>query len=373
MITAAALLLCTATLYNNSFAMASNDKETPSSFLRGGGNNNRGLREENRIGRSSSGIAATSDNTLVVPAHLETTTAEIADPPCSVHVELTCPEEEPLEINNGCEGPFRVVTMRYNGGGCDQSDSLQSRHGFACIDSANPPSTIVGTENYIVVTTTSRSGNNEKTYFEGPIVVGDEYTLNAEEEFDVLEGEMRIDVYDSEGGNLLQTTTNVLLDCSNPVFLFDSFGSSQVTSWKEAYTGRVVDFSPSPELRTGGVGVVIVNNNGNNNSTTTTPIRLVEMTLLTNVQDEPFNLTDTVKNLELQPEEKWELPGAYYFDYYAGSLPKTRYTFFTTVIAEPLLSAVTDNTISYNSGDASGRRLTAGQHCIDYAQIECVL
>ena len=244
---------------------------------------------------------------------------------CSVNVELTCPIPVPIAIDNGCIDPFQVVHFRYNGGDCSQSDNLETRQDFTCTDSIDNEgldltnSTAEGNESYIVVT----SRSSEEIYFSGSVAVGEEYILNANEQYSVLNGEMTITIFDSEGGDILQTT-DLLLDCTNPLFLFDKFGSNQVTAWKET-SGREV--SP-PELnRTGTIGVVV------NNFDSDKPIRLVEMTLLSNIQDMPIEYTSEVQGQVLQPGSEFQLSG-YEFNY--DLTTRTRYTFFTTIIAEPL-------------------------------------
>ena len=245
---------------------------------------------------------------------------------CSVNVELTCPIPVPIAIDNGCIDPFQVVHFRYNGGDCSQSDNLETRQEFNCTDSIDNEgldltnSTAEGNESYIVVTSRNSS---EEIYFSGSVAVGEEYILNANEQYSVLDGEMTITIFDSEGGDILQTT-DLLLDCTNPLFLFDKFGSNQVTAWKET-SGREV--SP-PELnKTGTIGVVV------NNFDSDIPIRLVEMTLLSNIQDMPIEYTSEVQGQVLQPGSGFQLSG-YEFNY--DLTTRTRYTFFTTIIAEPL-------------------------------------
>merc|ERR1711865_1177900 len=52
-------------------------------------------------------------------------------------------------------------------------------------------------------------------------------------------GSTTITVYTSQGGDVLQTVTLNDMTCTNPLFLFDKFGASQVTEWVET-SGRVV-------------------------------------------------------------------------------------------------------------------------------------
>jgi hypothetical protein len=258
---------------------------------------------------------------------------------CNVTVEFgECPAPEPVAIDNGCENPFQVITLRYNGGDCMQSHNLLERHEFTCDDTNGGPPTSSSTPNYITVT--SRSGN--ETYFEGNVSIGDEYTLNADEEYSVLIGEMTISVYDTKGGNMLQKT-NLLLDCTNELFLFDRFGASQVTSWKEI-NGREVKL-PDPTTRTASIAVTV------NNPDDSSSMRLVEMTLLGNMQEEAVDYTPEIKDVLLVPQQTLSL-NPYQFQYKSGNGNRNRYTLFTTVVAE--------------SSNGS-------EECSDSAMLECVL
>merc|ERR1712113_587528 len=119
------------------------------------------------------------------------------------------------------------------------------------------------------------------------------------------------------GGNTLQTIDLLAMDCSKPLFLFDKFGSSQVVEWEET------------SVQTGSVGVTIRNRDS------ATPIRLTKLELLNNLREVPIDYTAIVQNKALQPDEELE-PLSLDFEYDVATDTKTRYTFFATVIAEPL-------------------------------------
>merc|ERR1711865_1102164 len=113
----------------------------------------------------------------------------------------------PIAGDNDCIDPTRTITYKLN----------------------------VGTAGTYYIEATG-SGNN--VYFSGSVPVGSEYTLNAGRAFDSL-GSATIKVYTSQGGDVLQTVTLNDMTCTNPLFLFDKFGASQVTEWVET-SGRVV-------------------------------------------------------------------------------------------------------------------------------------
>jgi len=257
---------------------------------------------------------------------------------CSVGVTLNCPVPEEITLDNDCVDPFQVITFQYNSGDCSQSDNLNDRHDFTCTDlNSGGPTSSEGSKSYIVVN--SKSGN--ETYFSGSVAVGEEYTLNANGLYGILIADMIITIYDTEGGNILQKT-ELRLDCSNSLFLFDRFGASQVTSWKEI-SGREVTATPETN-RNGKIAITVEN-------PSTSPIRLIEMTLLSNTEDLPINYTSEVRDTVLQPIDEVSLTD-YQFNYDLAT--RTRYTFFTTIIAE---LADGDNT----------------NQCNSYHTIECVL
>jgi len=146
----------------------------------------------------------------------------------------------PIAGDNGCIDPTRTITYRLNGGTCAQSDTTMSRSLFTCEDASSGQT--VGTAGIYYIEAT---GSENNVYFSGSVPVGSEYTLNANRAFDSL-GSTTITVYTSQGGDVLQTVTLNDMTCTNPLFLFDKFGASQVTEWVET-SGRVVTSGMSKE------------------------------------------------------------------------------------------------------------------------------
>jgi hypothetical protein len=156
------------------------------------------------------------------------------------------------------------------------------------------------------------------------VKVGEKYTLNADRTFDKLSADMTLTIFESEGGAVLQVT-DVHLSCSQPLFLFDKFGASQVTEWVET-SGRVVTDTQTG-VETGTIQVALGTSNEQ------MPVRLLEMTVLTNTQDQPIDYTPQVAGQILEPGSSIELPG-FEIDVELGQ--QVRYTFFTTIIGETL-------------------------------------
>merc|ERR1712238_359141 len=155
------------------------------------------------------------------------------DPKNALTIAPVASTNAPIAGDNDCIDPTRTITYKLNGGTCAQSDSMMSRSLFTCDDASSGQT--VGTAGTYYIEATG-SGNN--VYFSGSVPVGSEYTLNAGRAFDSL-GSATIKVYTSQGGDVLQTVTLNDMTCTNPLFLFDKFGASQVTEWVET-SGRVV-------------------------------------------------------------------------------------------------------------------------------------
>jgi hypothetical protein len=240
---------------------------------------------------------------------------------CIIDISLTgCPQYN-SSLDNNCDGRPQIITFRHNGGDCSQSDNLQPRQKFNCADENGGPPTGQGTPNYIVAVPTG----GDDLYFSGPVAVGEKYTLNADMEFDKLSADMTIQIFDSEGGNLLEQV-DLHLSCSQPLFLFDKFGASQVTEWIET-SGRVVS-DKQTDVKTGTIQVKL-----DPSSDIIKSVRLLEMTVLTNTQDEAIDYTSQVSGVVLEPGQTIELEG---FGIDIELTERTRYTFFTTLIGETL-------------------------------------
>jgi len=236
---------------------------------------------------------------------------------------LACPENPPLRLDNGCQDRPQSITFRFNGGDCSQSDNLKDRQNFTCVDHVTGgPSAIDGTPYYITVG--PRIGGD--AYFADTVPVSGNYTLNSGMSLEVLATDMTIQVFESEGGELMQST-DLHLSCSQQLFLFDKFGSSQVIRWTEP-SGRVVDDSAS-DIGTRSTTFrfeIIPDSFG--------PVRLKEFSIISNALDTPFDYTSfvngTVLNLGESPPD---FPGlSMDIDYNT----RTKYTFFGTIIAESL-------------------------------------
>ena len=150
--------------------------------------------------------------------------------------------------------------------------------------------------------------------------------MNADKSFDKLSADMVLEIYSADpaaGGALLQSTM-VHLSCSQALFLFDKFGSSQVTEWIET-DGRIVTDEqlnvPSGEL------VVELD------TTITKPVRLLELQVLASTSTMPFDYTDEVNGVILNPGDSITLDPIP-IDIELGQ--RVEYVFFTTITGETL-------------------------------------
>lgn len=225
------------------------------------------------------------------------------------------------------------MTFRYNGGDCSQSDNLQDRQKYDCFDiePPGPPPTTAGTESYISVT---QLGGGD-VFFEGLVAIGDLYTLNANRVFDKLAADLNITIYDPaigiNGAGILQTLF-VHMSCSQPLFLKDRFGASQVVQWIEDSGRNVTCFQ---ETETGSLVVSL------NASSVDGAIELLEMVVISNTQDEPINYTEDVAGIILEPGgDSIELPP---INVTVDLTQRVRYTFFTTVVGRAVESGVLCN------------------------------
>ena len=241
---------------------------------------------------------------------------------CVIDISLTgCPRYNST-LENSCGGRPQVITFRYLGGDCSQSDNFQNRQKFNCTDLNGGLPTAPGTLSYIEVFATK---NPAEEFFAGPVAVGEKYTLNGDFRYDKLAADMTVLIYDFDGGTLLQQT-DIHLSCSQALFLFDRFGASQVTEWIEV-DGRTIS-DKQLDVPTGTIQVALDATSG-----ITSPVRLLEMSVITNARARPINYTDQVNGVILEPGGSIDLPG---FGIDIALTERTRYTFFTTIIGETL-------------------------------------
>jgi len=252
---------------------------------------------------------------------------------CIIEVGINgCPDYDPL-LSASCEGRPQVMTFRHNGDDCSQSQNLQSRLKFTCVDFNGGPPRGLGTQNFIRV---KAAKGTPDVFFEGPVAVGELFTLNEDKSFDRLSADMTIEILTSEGGTLLQEL-QLHLSCSEFLFIFDRFGATQVLEWVET-DGRVVS------VKTGDVPTGKIELEFDASSSVTVPVRLTEMNILINSGD-PVDYTPLIAGVVLSPGQKIDLPG---LSIDIDLSKRTSYTFFTTLIGETIDGSTKCNGLDFH-------------------------
>lgn len=167
---------------------------------------------------------------------------------CALGVETTCILENGDPCGNvaptliPCDGPPLVLGMRFNGGGCDQSQNEQGDK-FYCEDFQGGPPTDSGSQSYIVA---SDANNQGTTFFEGWVGVGGYFNVTAG--YPASETSIDPDVYLNVYNSQDKTETNLIqlvrLDgsCASPLNLGNAFGASQVVFWFNEAQGLITAF-----------------------------------------------------------------------------------------------------------------------------------
>jgi hypothetical protein len=187
-----------------------------------------------------------------------------------------------------------------------------------------------------------------EVYYKGFVAVGDFFTLNENMMNDRLSDDINITIYDSKGssdlnvivngGNILQTIL-VDLSCSQPLFLLDRFGASQVAEWIEP-DGRVVTvFGEIVIKQPTEIAVTVF-------STHTSPIRLLQAQVVSNVYNEPVNKTGEVYGAILVGDGDVLQLNPVHVD--VDPTKRTRYTFFGIIIAQTIDGSAECNGFSFH-------------------------
>ena len=126
-------------------------------------------------------------------------------------------------VNTECQGRPSQLFMRYTGGDCSQTSTTQS---VPCFDFGPGPPTEPGTESFIEVSF------DETIYFSGWVAVGSDYVIE-NSSGGLFRSPISILIFNSNNtvpDNLLQTLF-FDADCSEPLFLKDQIGASQIVGF----------------------------------------------------------------------------------------------------------------------------------------------
>lgn len=130
-----------------------------------------------------------------------------------------------------CSDRPTLLRMKYNGGDCSQSTTMQSAT-FTCSDSASGGPPALGQARIVV-----RDNRAENTfYFSGTVQVDD--TFDIYDGGDRLASNLAVGVFSSVSGELMQSI-QFQGSCAFPLFLNDKFGSVEVIGWENEAQGEV--------------------------------------------------------------------------------------------------------------------------------------
>jgi len=274
------------------------------------------------------------------------------DDTCEVDVEFTmdCAQSGFL-FNIACESPLQIVTFRYNGGNCSQTDGfIFSDFASACEDSNRGPPTDVGAPSFIIAE--SLGDDDRSVYFAGQVAVGETFTLNANKVFDRLSDVVIIRILRSQGGTVLQSLifdASCLVTSSEGTFegnLFpfvrigENFGATTAIEFTEA-SGKVVQ---SMRKKVALIEDVAIGHDGKLRGTfditmkitsrCDRPVILNDMIVIINLQEDPIdNYKSRIHGKRLEPGAMLELPG------YPITFPekKAEYVFLVSLLYDSII------------------------------------
>lgn len=291
-----------------------------------------------RTASASPSMNPTTSAPSLAPTMLPTLTNEA----CAVDVEISCdadvltPEVEPCELITvpsiaQCEHDPYQMTLRFNGGSCDQSANLLDRRlSDFCQDFGDIPllnSSGVEHQYYVVVVDMSSSQvvGEHFVAVEDTFTIGGSATNAGELSFTVLPPQLEISVYDnSQQENVLQIVSFSTSCTDPPLFLFDRFGSFQYVALKNEIQGEIPAPIPDDFFLIDISLLLTIKGRGTNR------LRIDEVNLIVNFDEEPQRFESRISGegplVDRQISFLLDAPYTWDLEYL------TRYTAFVTVI-----------------------------------------
>jgi hypothetical protein len=137
-----------------------------------------------------------------------------------------------------------VLTFRFNGGDCLQSNNIQDPRIYQCEDYFGGPPTQeeTGAESFLVITDIKGQGIN---YYNGPIFVGDTFNITNILPNPVIVANVNATFYDGEVSpqNLRQTMI-IHTSCSQVTFLKDRYGALELIGFGNPSQGYLACIVP---------------------------------------------------------------------------------------------------------------------------------
>jgi hypothetical protein len=178
---------------------------------------------------------------------------------CFTHVSVECippidpadPEGERFEncdsINvapTECTERVTLLSFRYYGGDCSSSNNIQDPNTFRCDDffGGPPDEDEVGGEPYLIITDSNGLG---LTYYDGPIVVGDEFNISNIVPDTFIAPNVNASIYNGEPSfeNLRQTMV-FNTACTEVTFLKDRYGALELIGFANPSQGYHTSIVP---------------------------------------------------------------------------------------------------------------------------------
>jgi hypothetical protein len=143
-----------------------------------------------------------------------------------------------------CTEFVNVLTFRYNGGDCLQSNNIQDPRIYQCLDFFGGPPTQdeIGAESYMLITDIKGQGIN---YYNGPVFVGDVFNITNLLPNPVIVANVNVTIYDGTVApeNMRQTMV-IHTSCSQVTFLKDRYGSLELLGFRNPSQGYLTCIVP---------------------------------------------------------------------------------------------------------------------------------
>ena len=210
--------------------------------------------EEDRV-LASNGIIFAIDAVLIPPEDVPPTVAPTIVPPpgsdCALGVSVSCTSEEGVDCSEAfpaslqCDAHASSLTMKYNGGNCDQSFNRQTALFFGCADGRNGMEPNLVDQVFIDVET-----DDFTSMFQGFVNVGDVFRMTFDGGQPLPFG-ATISIFRN---STMSQATRLQTVKFNPscvesiVAMNNKFGAAQVVGWENAVQGSVDSTIPQTLL-----------------------------------------------------------------------------------------------------------------------------
>jgi hypothetical protein len=174
------------------------------------------------------------------------------DDSCFAQVDVTCvPPIDPADPDGGrfedcdsiniapaeCTEFVNLLTFRFNGGDCLDSNNIQDPRIYSCEDffDGPPPADEIGAEAYMIITDIKGQGIN---YYDGIVAVGDVFNITNILPNTVIVANVNVTIYEGEPApENLRETIIIHTSCSQVTFLKDRYGVLELIGFQNPSQG----------------------------------------------------------------------------------------------------------------------------------------